>query len=119
MRMTCRFISRCVFLLLGSAPCRHSDLSLLRLQLLQYNEAPLFLQFSPTNARMAEATASGDLPLSIYESIVEIVKGETRHFFVPAGYRIDTGEAERIAVDHVSKQSAPGADHDGAGTRES
>ncbi|KDN43673.1 Mov34-domain-containing protein [Tilletiaria anomala UBC 951] len=79
-------------------------------QLLGYNEAPIFLQLSPTNTRVAEAAASGELPLSTYESTVEIVHGETKMFFVPTGYRIDTGEAERVAVDFASRPAESGND---------
>ena len=62
-----------------------------------------------------DAEANGELPIKVYESVVEMVQGETTNFFVPAGYKIETGEAERIAVDHASKAGAEsGTDHQSA-----
>lgn len=82
-------------------------------QLLAYNETPLLVQLHQTVSSFGEAEVNGDLPIRVYESVVELVQGETANFFVPAGYRIETGEAERIAVDHASKAGAEsGGDHD-------
>ncbi|ETS63887.1 hypothetical protein PaG_02210 [Moesziomyces aphidis] len=75
-------------------------------QLLAYNETPLLVQLSQTVASFENAEATGALPIRVYESVVEVVQGETASFFVPAGYKIETGEAERIAVDHASKAGA-------------
>jgi hypothetical protein len=35
--------------------------------------------------------------------VVEIIKGEPEIVFVNTTYEIETGEAERVAVDHASK----------------
>lgn len=75
-------------------------------QLLAYNETPLLVQLSQTVASFENAETTGELPIRVYESVVEVVQGETASFFVPAGYKIETGEAERIAVDHASKAGA-------------
>lgn len=96
-------------------------------QLLDFNEAPLFLQLTPTISSFNSAQSSGELPISLYESVVELAPSteasksqptssdakegmEATMFFVPAPYHIETGEAERIAVDHTSK---PPEDGDG------
>ncbi|KAJ9476515.1 putative 26S proteasome regulatory subunit RPN8 (putative) [Pseudozyma hubeiensis] len=81
-------------------------------QLLAYNETPLLVQLHQTVSSFDNAEANGELPIRVYESVVELVRGETTQFFVPAGYKIETGEAERIAVDHASKAGAEsGGDH--------
>lgn len=82
-------------------------------QLLAYNETPLLIQLHQTVASFENAEVNGELPIRVYETVVEIVQGETTNFFVPAGYKIETGEAERIAVDHASKAGAEsGADNE-------
>ncbi|GAA5973372.1 hypothetical protein JCM11641_003098 [Rhodosporidiobolus odoratus] len=68
-------------------------------QFLHYNETPLFLHLSPPST----PHTTKDLPIVIYESVVEIVDNEPTPVFVPVPYEIETGEAERVAVDHVSK----------------
>ncbi|SPO21246.1 related to COP9 signalosome complex subunit 6 [Ustilago trichophora] len=84
-------------------------------QLLAYNETPLFVQLHQTVASFENAEVNGELPIRVYESVVELVQGETTNFFIPAGYKIETGEAERIAVDHASKAGAEsGGDHESA-----
>lgn len=77
-------------------------------QLLTYNENPLFLQMAPETAQ-----SSKDLPLTIYESATEIVDNNQVMVFVGTPYKVETGEAERVAVDHVNKPSAGSADSAG------
>ncbi|OBZ91667.1 COP9 signalosome complex subunit 6 [Choanephora cucurbitarum] len=75
---------------------------------LQINESALFLQLDPSSL----VTDSGirDFPVSIYESIFDIANERTRLAFIKAAYRVETGEAECIAVDHVAKPSTSSAD---------
>lgn len=73
-------------------------------QLFAYNENPLFLQLSP------DAPTGKDLPLVIYESATEIVDNNQETLFVVAPYKVETGEAERVAVDHVNKPTDGSAD---------
>ncbi|CAO1615000.1 unnamed protein product [Jaminaea pallidilutea] len=75
-------------------------------QFLEYNESPLYLQLSPDINSLGRS--GGELPLQLYESHVEISAGqqqETSLHFVQSsgGYKIETGEAERIAVDYANK----------------
>ncbi|GAA5829182.1 hypothetical protein JCM11251_004152 [Rhodosporidiobolus azoricus] len=78
-------------------------------QFFTYNESPLFLQLQPPHASSTPSSSSKDLPLTIYESTLELVpthpSSEPQPVFVPAAYEIETGEAERVAVDEVSKPS--------------
>ncbi|KAL7009128.1 hypothetical protein EMMF5_001326 [Cystobasidiomycetes sp. EMM_F5] len=104
----------------GSEP---SPLDLqLHTQLLLHNESPLFLQLSPASINNARpGAASGhNLPIEIYESVVDIIGGESVHRFVKiaseeGGYRIETGEAERIAVESASRQAVANASGSRAG----
>ncbi|KNC99284.1 uncharacterized protein SPPG_05538 [Spizellomyces punctatus DAOM BR117] len=66
-------------------------------QMIGYNESPLFLQLNP----LVSPTAK-DFPISVYESIIDLVGGQAQLLFLKSQYKIETGEAERIAVDHVA-----------------
>lgn len=75
-------------------------------QFFLFNESPLFLQLNPA----IPATAK-ELPISIYESILgDATSADNSTVFLKVPFKIETGEAERIAVDHVAAQiSAAGA----------
>ncbi|KAL7421218.1 hypothetical protein Q5752_004103 [Cryptotrichosporon argae] len=60
--------------------------------------APLFLLFHPSIPRGAQ-----NLPISIYEAAPEHADGAGATKFVALKYGIETGEAERIAVDGVAR----------------
>ncbi|GAA5868254.1 hypothetical protein JCM8547_002294 [Rhodosporidiobolus lusitaniae] len=99
----------------GSAPTAED--TALHQQFLEYNETPLFLQLSPPSLSSQPPTSSSssstspsssggkDLPVQIYESTIELVSDVPTSVFVPTPYEVETGEAERVAVDHVSKPS--------------
>ncbi|KAI8333210.1 maintenance of mitochondrial structure and function-domain-containing protein [Choanephora cucurbitarum] len=91
---------------LGSTP-NETDLKLHE-QFLQINESALFLQLDPSS--LVTDSNIRDFPVSIYESIFDIVNERTRLAFIKAAYRVETGEAECIAVDHVAKPSTSSAD---------
>jgi len=46
------------------------------------------------------------LPVSVFESVIDIVNGETTMLFVQLPYILATEEAERIGVDHVARVQA-------------
>jgi len=72
-------------------------------QILEINESPLFLQLNP-------GAKNSDIPLTTYESLIDIVKGEAKMLFVKLNYSLATEEAERIGLDHVARiTSADGA----------
>ncbi|KAI9282842.1 Mov34/MPN/PAD-1 family protein [Umbelopsis sp. AD052] len=93
---------------LGTSPSA-SDIQI-HTQFFDINESPLFLQLDPN----AMAGGHKELPLGIYESLIDIIDGQAQAVFVRAQYKISTGEAERIAVDHASRPSIS-ADKNGAG----
>lgn len=45
------------------------------------------------------------LPIQLYESVIDIVAGEATMLFVPLTYTLATEEAERIGVDHVARMA--------------
>jgi len=67
-------------------------------QLLEYNENPLYLVLDPLSQGERK-----ELPLTIYETELKIINDEPTLRFAKINYKIETGEAERIAVDHVAR----------------
>ncbi|KAJ8296488.1 COP9 signalosome complex subunit 6 [Rhodotorula toruloides] len=90
----------------GQAPTPED--TALHKQFFEYNESPLFLQLNPSAPSSSSSDAPGakDIPVAIYESVVEIVADEPQPVFVNTPYEIVTGEAERVAVEGVSKPEA-------------
>jgi len=73
-------------------------------QVEQYNETPLFLMLDPE-----PAAGSRELPLSLLETTLKSGGDDKPTLvFTKVAYRIETTEAERIAVDHVANVSAGG-----------
>jgi len=68
-------------------------------QICDINESPLFLQLSPGKQNTTE------LPVSLYESVIDMVGGAARMLFVKLPYTLATEEAERIGLDHVARIS--------------
>lgn len=71
-------------------------------QICEINESPLLLKLNP-------AAKTTDLPVACFESIIDLVNGETKMFFVNLPYVLATEEAERIGVDHVARVSSADA----------
>jgi hypothetical protein len=65
-----------------------------------YNESSVFLKLNPG------ARHVGDLPITVYESVIDLVDGEATMLFVELPYTLATEEAERIGVDHVARMSS-------------
>ena len=87
----------------------------------KYNESLVLLLLNPFSAG---ASVGGKLPLGIYESAIEggdaqapAQQGEGGGVlkFVPAEYRVETGEAEMIGVDFIAKGGWGNAAAVGAG----
>lgn len=70
------------------------------------NESALFLQMDPNALTGGER----EFPVDIYESIIDIVDERVRPVFIKSTYKVETGEAECIAVDHVAKPSSSSKD---------
>ncbi|KAG8221929.1 hypothetical protein J437_LFUL002488 [Ladona fulva] len=68
-------------------------------QICEINESPVFLKMNP----QARHT---DLPVTLYESVIDLVGGEATMLFVELHYTLATEEAERIGVDHVARMSS-------------
>jgi COP9 signalosome complex subunit 6 len=73
-------------------------------QIIPFNESPLYLLLDPT-----PKPGSRDLPVTIYETEVHMVNGAPQTLFSKASFKIETGEAERISVDHVAHITGTGA----------
>ncbi|KAJ1523713.1 hypothetical protein ONE63_001547 [Megalurothrips usitatus] len=68
-------------------------------QICEINESPVFLKLNP-NSRQS------DLPVTLFESVIDLVAGEATMLFVQISYTLATEEAERIGVDHVARMSS-------------
>lgn len=65
------------------------------------------MQLAPPASTAAPTGSNGkDLPVTVYESNMEIIDNEPQVVLRAVEYEIETGEAERVAVDHVSTASA-------------
>ena len=69
-------------------------------QFVEYTSTPILLILQPKSDSGSEGHS---LPIKAYEPTVEIRDRVTRNVFVEASYNIQTGEAERIAVDWTAK----------------
>ncbi|XP_075764140.1 COP9 signalosome complex subunit 6 isoform X2 [Pelodiscus sinensis] len=49
------------------------------------------------------------LPVSVFESVIDIINGEATMLFAELPYTLATEEAERIGVDHVARMTATGS----------
>jgi len=85
--------------------CKPSDI-LIHSQFLPFNESPLYLLLDPVASKV---TTKG-LPITIFESELRIIKDEPTMLFSKVGYKIETGEAERIAVDHIAHVTSSSAE---------
>ncbi|KAI0639109.1 COP9 signalosome subunit 6 [Trametes polyzona] len=78
-------------------------------QFTPYSSTPLLLVMQPSTIFAASADASGQsLPLKAYEPTLEIRDRKSRSVFIEAPYNVETGEAERIAVDWTAKGGSGG-----------
>lgn len=80
----------------GDAPTE-SDIHVHK-QICEINESPIMLKMNP----LARNT---DLPVSVYESVIDLINGEATMLFIELQYTLATEEAERIGVDHVARMS--------------
>ncbi|KAH6934374.1 hypothetical protein HPB50_023743 [Hyalomma asiaticum] len=83
----------------GGAPTE-SDIQVHR-QICCINESPVLLKLNP-QARHSQ------LPVAMYESVIDLVNGQATMLFVELPYTLATEEAERIGLDHMARMSAAG-----------
>ncbi|KYR01770.1 Mov34/MPN/PAD-1 family protein [Tieghemostelium lacteum] len=86
---------------------------LIHKQILELNESPLYLMLD-TVAVALQTTK--DLPIVIYESELHIINDVPTTLFVKSPYKIQTGEAERIGVNHIAKVTPGGSEGSGLST---
>ena len=85
----------------GDAP-NEADIKVHK-QVCDINESPIFLQLNPMGK-------TSELPVSIYESVIDLVNGHATMLLVGLQYTLATEEAERIGVDHVARMSSDAGD---------
>ena len=68
-------------------------------QVCTINESPVLLKLDPFGKHT-------DLPVYIYESIIDLVNGEVTMLFIGIEFSLATDEAERIGVEHIAKLSS-------------
>ncbi|KAJ9106268.1 hypothetical protein QFC21_001413 [Naganishia friedmannii] len=75
-------------------------------------ETPIFLQLSPNEPETSPSRTNGEIPVRIFESALgvnedtapdEKIGKSTGNKFIELKYSVETGEAERIAVDGAAK----------------
>lgn len=81
----------------GEAP-NESDIRVHK-QLCEIYESPVFLKL---NTQLRHT----DLPVSMYESVIDLVNGQATMLFVELTYTLATEEAERIGLDHVARMTS-------------
>lgn len=69
-------------------------------QICEIYESPILIKLNP-NSKISE------LPLSAFESVIDVVGGKAMPLFVELKYTLATEEAERIGVDHIAHMSTP------------
>jgi len=74
-------------------------------QVSEANESPLYLVLDPLACFKPNTK---ELPVHIFESELRMVEDKPMMFFAKVPHRIETGEAERIAVDHVARITPSG-----------
>lgn len=62
----------------------------------------------PSNKVISADPTAQSLPFKAYEPTIEIRDRKSRSVFIEAPYSVETGEAERIAVDWTAKGGASG-----------
>ena len=85
----------------GSSNATDRDI-LIHKQLTVVNEGALLVKLDPNSL-------SANLPVTIYESMVDINDAAPRMLFIEVCYTLVTEEAERIGVDHVARLSSAGS----------
>ncbi|CAE6525166.1 unnamed protein product [Rhizoctonia solani] len=77
----------------------HADLSE---QFSTYSSSPLLLMLTPTS-KEAQGSQLETLPILAFEPTIEIKDRKSRTVFAEVSWKIQTGEAERIAVDWTAR----------------
>jgi len=84
----------------GTSIATEQDIKIQK-QLIAVNEGCLLFKLDPSSK-------SSNLPITIFESMIDIIDGQPRMLFIKVQYTLVTEEAERIGVDHVARLSSAG-----------
>jgi len=74
-------------------------------QMITVNESPLYMVL---NTSAAGHPGTKELPIEVFDTELHMVNNEPTMLFVKVPYKIQTGEAERIGVDHVAHVTPSG-----------
>ena len=77
-------------------------------QFTNYCPTPLLLLLTPFGGPISTAVNAQTLPFKAYEPTIEIRDRKSRSVFIEAVYNVQTGEAERIAVDWTARGGGGG-----------
>lgn len=78
-------------------------------QICEINESPIFLKLNPSSRH-------SKLPISIFESVIDLVNGQATLLFSPVTFSLATEEAERIGLDHMARLSSNSSKTNGSGS---
>lgn len=81
----------------GNTPVEN-DIALHK-QVCTINESPVMLKLDPFGKHT-------DLPVYIYESVIDLINGDVTMLFIELEFSLATEEAERIGVEHIAKHSS-------------
>ena len=74
-----------------------------------YCSTPLLLILQPSISLVATSDVNGqNLPFKAYEPTIELRDRKSRSVFIEVPYNVETGEAERIAVDWTARGGGSG-----------
>jgi len=73
-----------------------------------YCSTPLLLLLQPNINLVTSSVNAQTLPFKAYEPSIEIRDRKSRSVFIEAAYNVETGEAERIAVDWTARGGGSG-----------
>jgi COP9 signalosome complex subunit 6 len=77
-------------------------------QFTNYSSTPLLLLLQPASGPISTSVNAQILPFKAYEPTIEIRDRKSRSVFIEAAYNVETGEAERIAVDWTARGGGGG-----------
>ncbi|KZP32254.1 hypothetical protein FIBSPDRAFT_774873 [Athelia psychrophila] len=77
-------------------------------QFTNYHTTPLLLLLQPSGGPISTSVGAQTLPFKAYEPTIEIRDRKSRSVFIEASYNVETGEAERIAVDWTARGGGGG-----------
>lgn len=74
-----------------------------------------FLTFLSSSFIILCLFSQPQLPVSVYESLIEVVEAQSKVLFASVQYTLATEDAERVGVDHIARASVTGASERSAG----